>query len=74
MISCVKQHLNDRTIEYGIPQLERLYTRVLKGVITNKSSNDSSSNSIRDGADDVEDKKNSILKFLSMFANDISNF
>ncbi|KMZ60086.1 26S protease regulatory subunit 7 [Zostera marina] len=74
MISCVKQHLNDRTIEYGVPQLERLYTRVLKGVITNKSSNDSSSNSIRDGADDVEDKKNSILKFLSMFANDISNF
>lgn len=53
----------ERTENYGIPQLERLYTRVMKGVFEAKG-----------GGGVGEDRKPSILKFLLKFASDGANF
>lgn len=65
-ISCevdsVKQVFTDRTKGYGIPQLERLYTRIMKGVFQNK------------GTDVEDDPKQSVLKFLLQFAENEENF
>lgn len=58
----VKQRLIEQTKNYGVPQLERLYTRVIKGVITDKNRGVG------------EDHRCSILKFLSKFSDDDSNF
>lgn len=58
----VKLCFVERTGNYGIPQLERLYTRIMKGVFEAKDS--------RAG----DDPKLSILKFLMKFANDEANF
>ncbi|CBI36654.3 unnamed protein product, partial [Vitis vinifera] len=58
----VKLLFVERTENYGIPQLERLYTRIMKGVFEAK-----------DGGVG-EDPKPSILKFLLKFANDEANF
>ncbi|KAL6342555.1 hypothetical protein AAG906_012410 [Vitis piasezkii] len=58
----VKLLFVEHTENYGIPQLERLYTRIMKGVFEAK-----------DGGVG-EDPKPSILKFLLKFANDEANF
>ncbi|KAL9431737.1 hypothetical protein AB3S75_026852 [Citrus x aurantiifolia] len=55
----IKQLFVVRTESYGIPQLERLYTRVMKGIFDIK---------------DRDDPKPSILGFLSRFAEDEANF
>lgn len=55
----IKQLFVVRTESYGIPQLERLYTRVMKGIFDIK---------------DRDDPKPSILGFLSKFAEDEANF
>lgn len=62
-IQYVKQLFVDRTENYGIPQLERLYTRIMKGVFETK-----------DKEKIEDDPKHSILKFLVKFAEDESNF
>ncbi|KAK2998337.1 hypothetical protein RJ639_023573 [Escallonia herrerae] len=62
-IESTKQLLVERTGGYGIPQLERLYTRVMKGVFETKNSE------LR-----REDLKPSILSFLLKFAEDDANF
>ncbi|KAK6116642.1 hypothetical protein DH2020_049641 [Rehmannia glutinosa] len=58
----IKQLLVERTKNYGIPQLERLYTRIMKGVLDAKN------------RAKVEDHKASILRFLFQFAEDQSRF
>ncbi|KAK3016139.1 hypothetical protein RJ639_007450, partial [Escallonia herrerae] len=62
-IESTKQLLVERTGGYGIPQLERLYTRVMKGVFETKN------NELK-----REDLKPSILSFLLKFAEDDANF
>ncbi|KAK9288139.1 hypothetical protein L1049_016587 [Liquidambar formosana] len=61
-VESVKQLFVERTAGYGIPQLERLYTRVMKGVfeITHTGVKDTS--------------KLSIIRFLSEFAEGEANF
>ncbi|KAL6512111.1 hypothetical protein OROGR_021708 [Orobanche gracilis] len=58
----IKQLFVERTESYGIPQLERLYTRVMKGVLEMKSKSK------------VEDLKDSILRLLFEFGKDQSRF
>ncbi|KAL3514258.1 hypothetical protein ACH5RR_026975 [Cinchona calisaya] len=58
----IKQLFVDRTKACGIPQLERLYTRIIKGVFETKNGVDG------------EDLRSSILRFLMKFAVDESNF
>uniref|UniRef100_A0A2P2KL76 Uncharacterized protein MANES_04G042700 n=1 Tax=Rhizophora mucronata TaxID=61149 RepID=A0A2P2KL76_RHIMU len=62
MDGIIKQLFVDRTESYGIPQLERLYTRIMKGVFETK------------GRGVPDDPKDSILKFLIKFAEDKANF
>ena len=59
----VKRVFMERTEGYAIPQLERLYTRVMKGVFETKA-----------GEPAVDDLRPSILSFLLKFAEDIANF
>ena len=61
-VETIKQLFIDRTKACGIPQLERLYTRVMKGVFETKNGVDG------------EDLQSSILRFLMKFAEDESNF
>uniref|UniRef100_A0A9I9D1Y9 Bromo domain-containing protein n=1 Tax=Cucumis melo TaxID=3656 RepID=A0A9I9D1Y9_CUCME len=61
-VESVKNVLVERTVKYGIPELERLYTRIMKGVFKIKE---------KGGRDDP---KHSILKFLLKFAEDGANF
>lgn len=61
-VEIIKQLFIDRTKACGIPQLERLYTRVMKGVFETKNGVDG------------EDLRSSILRFLMKFAEDESNF
>ncbi|XP_020533129.2 ATPase family AAA domain-containing protein At1g05910 isoform X2 [Jatropha curcas] len=61
-VKYVKRLFVERTENYGIPQLERLYTRIMKGVFETKDK----------GGED--NPKYSILKFLVKFAEDETNF
>lgn len=61
-IEAIKQNFVERTNAYGIPQLEILYTRVMKGVFGTK-----------DGVKG-KDLKSSILDFLLKFAEDETKF
>lgn len=61
-VKYVKRLFVERTENYGIPQLERLYTRIMKGVFETKDK----------GVED--DPKCSILRFLVKFAEDKANF
>lgn len=57
----VKQLFLERTTNYNVPQLERLYTRIMKGVFETKAK--------------VKDQlKPSILMYLLKFAEDEANF
>lgn len=58
----IKKQFVDLTSDYGIPQLERLYTRIMKGIFETK-------NKVK-----AEDLKPSILSFLLQFSKDKSNF
>nr|GMC56244.1 ATPase family AAA domain-containing protein At1g05910 isoform X1 [Ipomoea batatas] len=62
-LESIKKHFMDRTKDYGVPQLERLYTRLMKGVLETK-------NALNGG----QDLKPAILSFLLKFADDKSNF
>lgn len=57
----VKRLFMERTSTYNIPQLERLYTRILKGVFETKER-------VKD------DLKPAILMYLLKFADDEANF
>lgn len=57
----VKRLFVERTATYNIPQLERLYTRIMKGVFETKDK-------VKD------DLRPSILTYLEKFAEDEANF
>lgn len=61
-IEPLKQRLVERTADYGIPQLERLYARVIKGVFDTKAGK---------SRDVIKD---SILSYLFKFVEDEANF
>lgn len=61
-VDSIKQLLVDRSKDYNLPQLERLYTSILKGVFETKN------------RCEVKDLKPSILRFLFEFAEDQSRF
>ncbi|XP_042032090.1 ATPase family AAA domain-containing protein At1g05910-like [Salvia splendens] len=61
-VDSIKKLLLDQSKEYNIPQLERLYTSIMKGVFETKNRSE------------VKDLKASILRFLSEFAKDKSRF
>lgn len=61
-IEPLKKRLVERSKDYGIPQLERLYARVIKGVFDTKAGK---------SKDIVKD---SILSYLSKFVEDEANF
>lgn len=61
-VDSIKKLLVVRTKDYGIPQLERLYARIMKGIFDTKS------------RVKLEDLKASILEFLLEFAKDQSRF
>lgn len=60
-VASVKQLFVERTATYNIPQLERLYTRIMKGVFETKDK-------VKD------DLRPSILMYLEKFAEDEANF
>ncbi|KAL5539523.1 hypothetical protein UlMin_045178 [Ulmus minor] len=62
-VESVKQRFVDRSAGFNIPQLERLYTRIMKGVFE-----------LKGGGGKDEDPKGSILKFLLEFVEDDANF
>ncbi|KAJ0244975.1 ATPase family AAA domain-containing protein [Hirschfeldia incana] len=66
-IESVKGVLMERTENYSIPQMERIYTRIMKGVLEtlDKGLGDD---------DDDQSPKHSILRFLSEFAQLQANF
>lgn len=61
-VDSVKRLLVERTENFGIPQLERLYTRIIKVIFETKDK----------GVED--DPKPSILRYLTKFAEDMANF
>ncbi|KAG4149218.1 hypothetical protein ERO13_D05G327400v2 [Gossypium hirsutum] len=61
-VETVKQLFVEWTENYGIPELERLYSRIMKGIFESREK----------GVGD--DPKPSILKFLIQFAEDEANF
>lgn len=60
-IESIKKLLLDRTTDYGVPQLERLYTRIVKGVFGLKIV-------------DQDDFKPPVLEFLLGFVENEANF
>lgn len=63
-IESVKGLLMERTQDYSIPQMERLYTRIMKGVLE----------TLDKGLRADQSPKHSILRFLSEFAQHHANF
>lgn len=61
-VEVIKQQFLERTEGCGIPQLERLYTRIIKGVFETKSTAGS------------ENIKSKVVQFLSKFSQDVTNF
>ncbi|KAF8057206.1 hypothetical protein N665_1263s0004 [Sinapis alba] len=61
----VKGVLMERTESYSIPQMERIYTRIMKGVLETLD---------KGLGDDDQSPKHSILRFLSEFAQHQANF
>ncbi|KAG2260275.1 hypothetical protein Bca52824_079569 [Brassica carinata] len=64
-IESVKGVLMERTENYSIPQMERVYTRIMKGVLETLD---------KGLGDDDQSPKHSILRFLSEFAQHQANF
>lgn len=62
-LKSIKKRFMEWTKDYGVPQLERLYTRLMKGVLETK-------NAVNGG----KDLKPAILSFLLKFADKKSNF
>ncbi|KAJ0250818.1 ATPase family AAA domain-containing protein [Hirschfeldia incana] len=64
-VESVKGLLMERTENYSIPQMERVYTRIMKGVLETLD---------KGLGDDDQSPKHSILRFLSEFAQHKANF
>ena len=64
-IESVKGVLMERTENYSIPQMERIYTRIMKGVLETLD---------KGLSDNDQSPKHSILRFLSEFAQREANF
>ncbi|XAR48719.1 hypothetical protein NMG60_11031624 [Bertholletia excelsa] len=62
-VDSVKRIFLERTKDYGIAQLERLYTRIMKGVFETKASSEL-----------ADDLRSSILSYLLKFAENEANF
>jgi hypothetical protein len=62
-VDYVKRLFVERTENYGIPLLERLYTRIMKGIFETKDK----------GVED-DGPRYSILRFLVKFAENTANF
>lgn len=62
-VNAVKKRMLEQTEDYTVPQFEKLYARVLKGVFSFRSS----------GAGE-EDPRSSVLRYLRAFADDSDNF
>ncbi|XP_057456261.1 ATPase family AAA domain-containing protein At1g05910 isoform X2 [Lotus japonicus] len=62
-VESVKQHFVKRSENYSLPQLERIYTRIMKGVFETKEK----------GMND-DDIKTSVVRFLLKFVEDDANF
>ncbi|KAF7824279.1 ATPase family AAA domain-containing protein [Senna tora] len=60
-VESVKQLFVKRSENYSIPQLERLYTRIMKGVFETKG-------------EGIKDLKSAVLRFLFKFVEDDANF
>ncbi|KAJ1433730.1 P-loop containing nucleoside triphosphate hydrolase [Sesbania bispinosa] len=60
-VESIKQHFVKRSENYSIPQLERLYTRIMKGVFETKDKG-------------MNGELTSILSFLFKFVEDDANF
>ena len=58
----IKRLFVEQTKTYDLPQLERLYTRIMKGVFDIKDKSD------------IDGTKQLILKYLLKFAEDKANF
>ncbi|CAH2038800.1 unnamed protein product [Thlaspi arvense] len=63
-IESVKGVLMERTEDYSLPQMERVYTRIMKGVLE----------TLDKGLRGDKSPKHSILRFLSEFAQHEANF
>ncbi|KAJ6715660.1 AAA DOMAIN-CONTAINING [Salix viminalis] len=63
-VECTKRLFVERTENYGIPQLERLYTRIMKGIFKTED---------KEGVED-DGPKHSILRFLVKFSENTANF
>ncbi|GKU91219.1 hypothetical protein SLEP1_g5119 [Rubroshorea leprosula] len=61
-VELVKRLFLERSENYGIPQLERLYTRIMKGIFETRDRGTGN------------EPKSSVLMFLLKFAEDNSNF
>lgn len=61
-VESVKRRFVDRSKSFNIPQLERLYTRIMKGIFEIKDT------------ESRDDPKVSILRFLGKFVEDDANF
>lgn len=61
-VEVIKQQFLKRTEGYGIPQLERLYTRIIKGVFETKTAAGS------------DNPKLKVIHFLSKYSQDETNF
>lgn len=61
-VEAIKNQFLEHTVGYNIPQLERLYTRIIKGVFETKSAAGS------------DNPKSKVLQFLSTFSQDETNF
>lgn len=61
-VESVKQRFVNRSVNFDIPQLERLYTRIMKGIFEIKDK----------GIED--DPRASILRYLLNFTEDEANF
>lgn len=61
-LEALKQHFMELTARYGVPQLERLYSQIMKGAIelTSKESN--------------EDHRRLVVRYLLTFVENSDNF
>ncbi|CAA6668290.1 unnamed protein product [Spirodela intermedia] len=62
-VNSLKKHMLEQIKDYGVPQFEKLYARVLKGVF-----------SVRSHGAGEEDPRSSVLRYLREFADDSDNF
>jgi ATPase family AAA domain-containing protein 2 len=58
----IKQRFMERTREYGVPQLEILYTKVIRGLISAR------------GRETRQDSRQFVVRYLFRFVEEADNF